>query len=216
MPIEPLANPRGLTDLEAHQLLDSLKAIVWRGDPATYCFTYVSAAAEEILGYPVDKWLGDPTFWGDHMHPDDRDWALDYCVTNTAALNDHEFEYRMIAADGREVWLKDIVHLVVEDGTPVESVGLMVDITDKKRAEAAERQLEAARLSQRQALELNDAIVQGLAVAKYALELELDDRAEEALAETLRKARGIVSGLLDEAAAEGVEPAEFLTQKKLA
>lgn len=210
----PLTSSHGLTDEEAHQLLDSLKAIVWRGDPDSYCFTYVSPAAEAILGYPTENWLGDPTFWANHMHPEDRDWALDYCVRNTNALTDHEFEYRMIAADGREVWLKDIVHLVVENGKPVESVGLMVDITDKKRAEEAERQLDAARSNQRRALELNDAIVQGLAVAKYALELKLDDRAEEAVGETLRKARSIVSELLDEAGAEGVEPAEFLRRKK--
>lgn len=120
----------------------------------------------------------------------------------------------MIAADGREVWLKDIVHLIVKDGTPVESIGLMVDITDKKRAEDAERQLDAARASQRQALQVNDSIVQGLAVAKYALELRLDDRAQEAVGDTLRKAREIVAGLLDDGATEGMEPAAFLTQNE--
>lgn len=205
----------GLSEGEAHHLLDSLKAIVWRGDPASYCFTYVSPAAEDILGYPVERWLDDPKFWAAHMHPEDRDWALDYCVTNTNALRDHEFEYRMIAADGREVWLKDIVHLIVKDGVPVESIGLMVDITDKKRADAAEHQLEAANSSRRQALELNDAIVQGLAVAKYALELQLDDRAEEVVGETLQKARQIVSGLLDDAAAQGIAPAAFLDQREV-
>ena len=202
----------GLSEGEAHHLLDSLKAIVWRGDPESYCFTYVSAAAEDILGYPVADWLHDPKFWAAHMHPDDRDWALDYCVKNTDALRDHEFEYRMIAADGREVWLKDIVHLIVKDGTPVESIGLMVDITDKKRAEDAERQLEAARSNQRQALQVNDAIVQGLAVAKYALELKLEDRAEEAVGDTLRKAREIVAGLLNDAEAQGMDPKAFLTK----
>src|SRR3712207_1929971 len=91
----------GLSESEANQLLDSLKAIVWRGNPDTYCFTYVSKAAEDMLGYPIQDWLGDPTFWSEHMHPEDRGWAIDYCVTNTNALTDHEFEYRMIAADGR-------------------------------------------------------------------------------------------------------------------
>ena len=195
----------GLSEWEAAGLLESLNAIVWRGDPDSYCFTYVSKAAEKILGYPVEQWLDDSTFWAEHIHPEDRDWTLDYCVTNTAALRDHEFEYRMIAADGREVWLKDVVHLIVEDGQPVESIGVMVDITDKKRADAAERELERARQNQGQALFLNDEIVQGLAVAKHALDLQLNDKVEEAVSHTLDKARKTVTALLDEAS----DPAEI-------
>ena len=200
----------GLSEHEAAQLLDSLKAIVWRGDPDTYCFTYVSQAAEEILGYPVADWLGDPNFWAERIHPEDRDWTLDYCITNTQNLQDHEFYYRMIAADGRAVWLKDVVHLVIEDGRPVESVGVMVDISDSKRAEAAELELERARADQHHAFRLNDAIVQGLAVAKYALDLELGGKAGEAVAETLTKARAIVSDLLENARAQGLDVSDFV------
>lgn len=208
--ISPQTPTRGLSTDEAAHLLDSLKAIVWRGDPDSYCFTYVSQAAEDILGYPLADWLDDPAFWAEHIHPDDRDWTLDYCVSNTNALRDHEFEYRMIAADGREVWLKDVVHLVVKDGRPVESVGVMVDISDTKRAEAAEHELESARANQRHALQLNDAVVQGLAVAKYALDLELDQKAEEAVSETLEKAREIVAGLLETAGKQGLDVSQLL------
>ena len=202
----------GLSQDEARHLLESLKAIVWRGDPDSYCFTYVSQAAEDILGYPVEQWLDDPQFWADHIHPEDREWTLDYCVTNTAALHDHEFEYRMIAADGREVWLKDVVHLIVEDGRAKESIGVMVDITDKKRADEAERQLERAQASQQHALQLNDAIVQGLTVAKYALEAQLGDKAEQAVTETLQKAQEMMADLLERAGRQGVDPSEALRQ----
>ena len=205
---EPALSPE-----EATHLLDSLKAIVWRGDPDSYCFTYVSPAAEDILGYPLEDWLDDPTFWADHIHPDDRDWTLDYCVTNTNKLNDHEFEYRMLAADGREVWLKDVVHLIVEDGRPVESVGVMVDITDKKRADEAERELEMARANRDQAMQVHEAIVQGLAVASYALDLKMKDKAEEALTETLERSRQIVSNLLEKAGGQGLNPAELLRKE---
>ncbi len=202
----------GLSEGEAAQLLQSLKVIVWRGDPDTYSFTYVSPAAEQILGYPVEQWLNDSDFWADHIHPDDRDWTLDYCVTNTKNLKDHEFEYRMIAADGREVWLKDVVRLVVEDGRPVQSVGVMVDISDTKRAEAAERELQQARTSQKHAIHLNDSIVQGLAVAKYALDLHLEDKAGDALRQTLESARRIVSEMLQDAEALGLDVSEVLRQ----
>ena len=200
----------GLNEHEAHSVLDSLNAIVWRGDPETYCFTYVSAAAERLLGYPVDNWIGDPQFWADHMHPEDRDWALNYCVDNTTALRDHDFEYRMIATDGRDVWLKDVVHLLVEDGKAKESVGLMLDITRQKEADEYRQHYERAQENQRRALELNDEIVQGLATAKYALDLNLAPKAEQALDETLMKARQIVGELLDrDGNKEGV-PTDFL------
>lgn len=200
----------GLSEGEAKHLLQSLKVIVWRGDPDSYRFTYVSPAAETIMGYPVQRWIDEPTFWTDKMHPEDRDWALTYCLKSTEALTDHEFEYRMLAADGRTVWLKDIVHLIVEDGHPVESVGVMVDITDRKRAEEAERRLAAAHASQRSALKVNDDIVQGLAAAKYALELDAEDMIAETITTTLERARKIVSDLLDQAEAAGIERSELL------
>jgi len=47
----------------------------------------------------------------------------------------HDFEYRMITADQQVVWLRNIVNVVVENGTPVELVGVTVDISTRKRAE---------------------------------------------------------------------------------
>jgi PAS domain S-box-containing protein len=43
----------------------------------------------------------------------------------------------MIAADGRVVWLRDLVTVVVEGGRATQLRGVMVDITDRKHAEAA-------------------------------------------------------------------------------
>jgi PAS domain S-box-containing protein len=58
-------------------------------------------------------------------------------------MRPHEFEYRMIAADGRVVWLRDIVAVHVEDNRPVALRGVMVDITENKRAEAELQDKEA-------------------------------------------------------------------------
>ncbi|HYN37092.1 MAG TPA: hypothetical protein VEV82_08980 [Actinomycetota bacterium] len=62
---------------------------------------------------------------------------------------------------------------------------------------AAERQLEK-QLRQRQALEINDNIVQGLTVAKYAMDAGDLARAKEAVEQTLMSARHIVTDLLNE------------------
>lgn len=118
-------------------LVNTLDGIVWEGDAQTFEFSFVSQQAERMLGYPVERWTSEPTFWVDHMHPDDREWAPNFCVLATAEKRAHDFEYRMIAADGRVVWLRDIVTVVLENGEPCRLRGLMIDINDRKAAEMA-------------------------------------------------------------------------------
>jgi PAS domain S-box-containing protein len=124
------------------QLVNSLDSIVWEGDARTFQFSFVSEQAERLLGYPLRRWTTEPTFWQDHMHPDDRDWAPNFCAVATAEMRPHQFEYRMIAADGRTVWLRDIVSVVVEGGVPVKLRGVMLDITEQKRAQEDLEQIE--------------------------------------------------------------------------
>jgi len=126
---------------KAHQdLVNTIDGIVWESDANTFRFYFVSSQAERILGYPVERWTEDPAFWKDHIHPDDQTWAVEYRVANTRQKLTHEFEYRMIAADGRIVWLRDIVTVIVEHDLPYRLRGIMVDITTQKQTEAAERQ----------------------------------------------------------------------------
>jgi len=125
-------------------LLNSVNGIVWEADPATFRFTFVSSQAEHILGYPVQQWLNDPSFWPDRIHPEDRKQAVAYCVEQTRLGLPHDFEYRMLAADGRTVWIRDIVSVFVEEGHPVVVRGIMVDITERKRQQESLIQLQCA------------------------------------------------------------------------
>ncbi len=134
------------------ELLGSVEAIIWRGDARTLAFTFVSDQAEAILGYPAKRWTEEPSFWPDHIHPEDREWALSFCKAATAEKRSHSFEYRMIAADGSVVWLRDIVHVGVENSVPTQLFGVMVDITERKEAEEA-----VVRLGRRNELILNSA-----------------------------------------------------------
>src|SRR3984893_1333702 len=121
-------------------LVNTVGGIVWQADSETFRFSFVSEQAERILGYPIDRWLNEPTFWKDHLHPEDRDWAVNFCVNATAEKRDHDFEYRMIAADGRTVWLRDLVTVIVQGDRPTKLRGVMVDVTKSKRAEDALRE----------------------------------------------------------------------------
>ncbi len=116
-------------------LVNSVEGIVWETDVPSFQFLFVSKQAERILGYPVERWLSEPTFWADHLHPDDRQCAVQFCEKALADKRDHDFEYRMIAADGRVVWVRDLVTVVVQGDRPTRLRGVMVDVTERKRAE---------------------------------------------------------------------------------
>ena len=133
-----------LSEQRYASLLNSVTGIVWEADPATFCFTFVSIQAEQILGYPVQQWLNNPSFWPDHIHPEDRERAVAYCVQQTKLGLAHDFEYRMVAVDGRIIWIRDIVSVFAEEGAPVRVRGIMLDITEQKREHESLIQLQHA------------------------------------------------------------------------
>jgi len=119
-------------EAEIRQLVESTSAILWERDPRTIRFTFVSREAETLLGYPVERWINEPSFWIDCVHPEDRSSAQNHCVTAAAERRQHTVDYRMIAADGCTVWLRDDISVVVDNDALVKLVGVMIDITEAK------------------------------------------------------------------------------------
>lgn len=130
----------GLDGLRSQQIYQSLvttiDGIIWEANAQAFQFTFVSPQAERILGYPVAQWL-EPDFWVKNVYAPDLEQAVTTCLTATQELRNHEFEYRMRAADGRLVWIKDIATVIVEDGKPVFLRGIMFDVTPQKQIEAS-------------------------------------------------------------------------------
>lgn len=115
-------------------LVQELDAIFWECDPRTFQFTFVSERAERVLGYPNSRWL-EPGFWPSVIHPEDKHWAVDFCVECTKEGRDHAFEYRMVAADGSVRWFRDVVYVLRDaGGRPTTLRGVMLDITHERHA----------------------------------------------------------------------------------
>ena len=117
-------------------MVNTTDGIVWEADATTFSFTFISHKAELLLGYPAEAWY-EPGFWVEHLHPEDKTWAPEYCASCTGRIEPHDFEYRFIAKDGRTVWLHDIVTVVAENNAPRWLRGIMIDITERKQADAA-------------------------------------------------------------------------------
>ncbi|TGK08122.1 PAS domain S-box protein [Leptospira selangorensis] len=115
-------------------LVDTTPGVVWEADAITFNFTFVSKQAEDLLGYSVEEWK-TPGFWADHIHPEDKDYAVNYCVACTGKLEAHDFEYRFLKKDGTVVWLRDMVKVIAEGNKEKWLRGVMVDITERKSIE---------------------------------------------------------------------------------
>ena len=116
-------------------LIDTIDGIVWEFDIATATLTFISKKVEKILGYSVSEYLSCPTFWEDHIYPEDKKWILEYSASLNKKGSNHDYEYRMLNKKGEIVWIRDIINFVFENDVPVSSRGIMIDITKMKQAE---------------------------------------------------------------------------------
>lgn len=132
---------REATEQRLADLLEGVRAILWECDAGTWDFHYISSGVEEILGYPVQRWYDDPDLWAATIHPEDRARVVEACQSGIVGGRDSVLEYRSIAADGREVWLRDFIHVVMEDGKAKRLRGVMVDITREKQRDERMRLL---------------------------------------------------------------------------
>jgi PAS domain S-box-containing protein len=133
-------------------LVNSIQGVVWEADPKTFAFSFVSEQAERLLGYSREQWISDAGFWRSHIHPDDQLLAQNFRMEGLEKEKPSQFEYRMMASDGRAVWLREISTFTIEAGKPKALRGVLFDITEQKQAEEElellnKRLLESSRLA---------------------------------------------------------------------
>lgn len=114
-------------------LIDTIDGIVWEANPE-FNFTFVSKEAERLTGFTREEWMQNG-FWTAHIHPEDKEEAITFCIEQTAKAIPHDFEYRFITKDNQIIWLRDLVTVVMENGKFKGLRGIMVDITEKKKIE---------------------------------------------------------------------------------
>ncbi len=128
-----------------YNLIQSIPGVVWEYDFRLDKFSFVNDRAEALLGYPVQEWIAQKDFWADRLHPDDRDATIQAYSDAIDNRQSCEAEYRLIAADGRIVWVYDIATPVLDlNGKTLSTTGLPIDITEKQSALAARQLAETA------------------------------------------------------------------------
>jgi PAS domain S-box-containing protein len=217
MDITPLKEATGqLSEAEARYrtLVEQIPAIAYIDPVEDGPTIYISPQVEAILGYEPAEWYADPGLWRSIVHPDDRG-VLEGGVHDEP----HAATYRLIARDGHEVWVQDQARLVLDpDGRPVYWQGVLVDVTEQRRTQELERDLERERV-EAERLRLEDelkttflqavshdlrtplAAILGLAVTMERDDVEITDAEHRDMAHRIasnaRKLDRIVTDFLD-------------------
>ena len=126
-----------LSQQKMEALINSIDGIVWERTPDTFRFTFVSRQSEDILGYQPQAWLDTPHFWEEKLHPQDAAKAIRTGHDMAAHGQPYTYEYRMVAADGRMVWIRESGTVLMENGQPVAMRGIFLDVT-RQKLDAAE------------------------------------------------------------------------------
>ena len=105
---------------------------------------YTSPQVERMLGYSQEEWLSDAELFSKILHPDDRERVLAESARADAAGEPFHSEYRVVARDGRVLWVQDEAVIVRDaEGRPLYAQGYMLDLTERKATEEALREAEA-------------------------------------------------------------------------
>lgn len=98
---------------------------------------YISPQIEELLGYSQEEWLSRPDFWQDRLYPPDKERTLAAIRDHSLAQTAWDLEYRMVTRDGRVRWFQNrSTQFVDTPGQPPLAYGFVLDVTERKRAEA--------------------------------------------------------------------------------
>ncbi len=131
---------RALAESEARlrALVEQVPAIVYTAKPGVdEAWDYVSPQIERLLGYAVDEWTSRTDLWTQVLHPDDLERITRMELESARPGQRFFAEYRVVSRWGDTVWLRDeAVTIEGADGRPRHQ-GVLLDITETKRAEAA-------------------------------------------------------------------------------
>ena len=202
------------------RLFKDIRDAIIVGNARTERIVLWNPCASAVFGYTEEEalqlYLHDLV--PENLRPMHRTGLARYQETGGGNLIDSgsPVELPGIHKEGHEVPIELTLTAIPEVGPDGDRFALAIvrDVSERKAAELSRLKLERMRVSKRQALELNDAIVQGLAVAKMFLENDDPDRGLAAVTNTLQRAKQIVSELLrDISQAEGMEDGALIRQK---
>jgi len=120
-------------------IVDAVPGVLYIAVPegSLYRCIFVSPQIEDKLGFTAEEWIANPRLWIDQLYEEDRDRLLDSLASLTATQDVFEYECRIWTRNRRSLrWYHDTVRVERDaDGNPLQFVGMIADITERKRSE---------------------------------------------------------------------------------
>ncbi len=89
-------------------LVERLPAITYIAEVGVLgAWHYVSPQIQSILGFSPAEWKQDAANWINHIHPEDREHALEFDAQFVANGGRMRTEYRMLSREGKVLWFRD-------------------------------------------------------------------------------------------------------------
>ena len=124
-------------------LVEQLPGVVYIEELGAASGSYFSPQVEWLTGYSPEEWASDPEFFARTLHPEDRDRVLAAFARAHETHEPIQIEYRIVAKDGRVVWVQDDAAAARDDaGMPLQFQGFMSDATARKRNELKLREIQ--------------------------------------------------------------------------
>ena len=133
------------------RMAEALPLVLYADRPGDLAsFSYVTPQVEAMFGYPPERWRDD-SFFTSILHPEDRERVLaERKATLANRSRRASFAYRIVAAGGSPLWVRDEAVVVTDPRSGFEHFeGFLIDISETVRRQ---RELEAVS-------RINDALV---------------------------------------------------------
>ena len=126
-------------------LLDGLPLVTWLTDTGDRRSSlYISPSISELTGYSPSEWLEEPGLFEKLLHPEDKARVLEE-LAGTANGSPVRTDYRLLARDGRAVWVRDETVTVRDPaGEPLYTQTFLRDLGELRRSEDLRERLEVA------------------------------------------------------------------------
>jgi PAS domain S-box-containing protein len=124
-------------------VVDALGAGLWSMDLRDYSVEE-SDKFVAMLGLPPGTRHANAREWAKYLHPDDLQRATEKFAAAIHGNSDYEDEHRLVGADGVTRWIHVKGKVIPEaDGTPSRMMGVVVDVSSRRRDEEARAHLAA-------------------------------------------------------------------------
>lgn len=134
---------RKQTEQLLENILDNVNAAVWSTDIHFSRYAFCSDSMEKISGIPKQEIMNRPIRLHDHIHPDDNAVLFGEVKESLDKGMEARQEFRWTHVPGETRWGQMIVHPHLDSAGIVQRLdGIILDITEKKRAEQALEQSE--------------------------------------------------------------------------